>query len=221
VVALKLIRQEWRRDSSMVARFKEELRLARRIAHPNVCRIHDIFEERSDGREFLFFTMRYLDGDTLAEVLAQPHPLDRETVLLLAEGIAAGLDAAHREGIIHRDLKPSNILLPEGRPVITDFGLARLSDPATGNVTQTGLIGGSPDYMSPEQFLDRPRPAASDIFSFGIIVYEMIAGRRPYPQESLFRLAVRRATEDPEPLRHVRRDMPRSWERTLAWALHR
>jgi serine/threonine protein kinase/tetratricopeptide (TPR) repeat protein len=225
-LAIKIVRAEWQSDPGMLARFHDEVKLARRVSHPNVCRVHGILTGSVRGRELVCLEMEYLDGDPLSVLLARRGKLDASSVLGLAEGIAAGLDAAHREGIIHRDLKPSNIILARDRrggerPVVTDFGLARSDEASEGAHTQSGVIAGSPDYMAPEQFLGEKLTAAVDIFAFGLIVYEMAAGKRPFPSESIVRAAVRRLTETPLPLSQVSADAPRHWDRVLARALAR
>jgi len=225
-VALKLVRAEWRSDPAMLARFRDEVRLARRISHPNVCRVFGFRTCSVNGRDLAFFEMEYLDGDSLAKALSTRGKLDAASVLRIAGGVAAGLDAAHREGVIHRDLKPGNIFLARDRhgserPVIADFGLARSVEGGEGNRTQSGLLAGSPDYMAPEQYLGEPSTTAVDIFALGLIVFEMAAGRRPYPPESIVRSAVRRIMEEPAPLSRAAPDCPRHWDRALTRALAR
>jgi serine/threonine protein kinase/tetratricopeptide (TPR) repeat protein len=225
-VAIKIVRAEWRSDPGMLARFHDEIRLARRVSHPNVCRVHGIVSADVRGRELLCLEMEYLAGDSLAALLESRGKLDAGEMLGIAEGVAAGLDAAHREGVVHRDLKPGNIILARDRrggerPVITDFGLARADEAGEGARTQSGVIAGSPDYMAPEQFLGEKLTAAVDVFALGLIVYEMAAGRRAFPSESIMRAAMRRLTEDPQPLSRVAPDVPRHWDRVLARALAR
>ena len=225
-VALKMVRAEWRSDSLMLARFRDEVRLARRISHPNVCRVFGFHTCSMNGQDLAFFEMEYLDGDSLSKALATRGKFDAPSVLRIAREMAAGLDAAHREGVIHRDLKPGNIFLARGRhgeerTVITDFGLARSVEAGDGTRTQSGMLAGSPDYMAPEQYLGQELTTAVDIFAFGLIVYEMAAGRRPYPPESIVRSAVRRIMEVPPPLSGAAPDCPRHWDRVLARALAR
>src|SRR5450755_2265781 len=225
-VALKMVREEWRSDHAMLARFRDEVRLARRISHPNVCKVFGFHTCSFNGRDLAFFEMEYLDGDSLAKALSTNTRFDAAAVLRIAGGIAAGLDAAHREGVIHRDLKPGNVFLGRDRqghqrPVITDFGLARSVEGGDGSHTQSGVLAGSPDYMAPEQYLGEPPTTAVDIFAFGLIVYEMAAGQRPYPAESILRSAVRRIMEAPPALSRTAPDCPRHWDRVLARALAR
>jgi tetratricopeptide (TPR) repeat protein len=226
-VAIKSIRSDFRERAEVEARFRDEIRLARRIAHPNVCRAFDVFSGERNGEPFLFFTMEFLDGQTLAAKLADGGPLAAAEALEIAGGVAAGLDAAHREGVIHRDLKPANIMLAESagggrRTVITDFGLARTFTAGTaGGLTRTGQILGSPHYMAPEQFLGSDMSAAADIYAFGTIFYEMVAGRRPYADENLVAAAIRRSTVDAPALSSVLPGCPPGWDRALARALSR
>jgi len=221
-VAVKAIRAEWRSDPATLVRFRDEIRLARRISSDHVCKLFDLFTAvEEDGSETVFFTMDYLDGETLSVIIAQESPVPRERLLDLAGGIAEGLDAAHRHGIIHRDLKPANVIVvrdPGGREraVITDFGLAKREDPQSGSVTEPGLLVGSPDYMAPEQFLGEVLTPAADIFAFGLILYEMAAAKPPYPRDTLIRTAMRRITGRPTPLGEA---APGHWDDILRRAL--
>ncbi|MGI8743765.1 MAG: serine/threonine-protein kinase [Bryobacteraceae bacterium] len=229
IIALKTIRAAWRNDLAILARFRDEIRLARRIGHRNVCKIFDFFTDGQPPKEgIVFFTMEYLDGETLRDRLSERGRLTERETLHLAEQIAAGLNAAHSAEIIHRDLKPANILLalnPDGteRPVITDFGLAKPFAAVSGHPAQTqgGQIIGSPDYMAPEQFETAAITPAVDIFAFGVILFELISGVRPYPSEDFMRAAIRRVTQPAAPLRQLAPDAPANWERVLAKALDR
>src|SRR5262245_61701248 len=150
---------------------RQEVRLAHKVAHPNVCRVHDL--EEIDGRHCI--KMEYVAGRTLDEVRKQGRMPPAE-LLDLAHGVCAGLDAVHAQGIVHRDLKPSNIILEHstGRVVLMDFGLAR--------TRRDGELGaaGTPAYMSPEQAAGRPPDPRSDLYSLGVILYELAAGKRPF-----------------------------------------
>ena len=166
IVALKVLRSRFRGEEHIDARFRGEIRLARKISHPNVCHIYDLFLETRGTDEVLYFTMEFLEGQTLARAIAQGS-MEPPVVLALARQIAAGLDAVHRAGIVHRDLKPANILLVPDlsaglasgnvggqRAVLTDFGLAKVFDGLTpSGHTLPGQIAGTPEYMAPEQFL--------------------------------------------------------------------
>ena len=221
-VALKTIRAEWRGDLSVLARFCDEIKLARRIAHPNICRIYDFFSEAGpDGSQIAFFTMEHLEGESLADALHRLGRFQPADALRIGRAVAAGLDAAHRGGIIHRDLKPSNIILAAdgSRPVITDFGLAKPLAGPTDSSTQTGMIVGSPDYMAPEQFLGDALSPKVDIFALAMVFYEMCTGTRPWPSDTFLRAAMRRISEAPRTLREVAPDLPVRWDRILRGAL--
>jgi serine/threonine protein kinase/tetratricopeptide (TPR) repeat protein len=224
-VALKVLRARFRGNESMDARFRDEIRLARKIAQPNVCRIFDLFLEQAGGAQVLYFTMEYLAGPTLAKRLTE-GPLGAGVALRIARQVAAGLDAAHALGIVHRDLKPANIILvPEKdgseRAVITDFGLAKVLDAAgaTGGQTAVGQILGTPDYMAPEQFLGEEVTCATDVFSMGLIIFEMVAGRKAFPSENPVRSAVRRMLEAPDATSLLAAGVPAQWSRAIARAL--
>jgi serine/threonine protein kinase len=146
----------------------------------------------------------------------------------IASGIAAGIDALHRDGVVHRDLKPGNVILRaaggEVTPVIIDFGIAARAVPSPaerGCDTQVGEIAGSPDYMAPEQFRGSPVTQAADIYAFGLILFEMAARKRPFPAEDLLPAAIRRATEDAPDVCAVAPSAPRAWAGPIARALAR
>lgn len=228
IVGLKTVRPELANDEEALARFREEIRLARRIVHPNVCRIYDLFTDDHRGNPQVFFTMEWLEGETLQDRLRE-GALELETVLRIASAVANGLGAAHELGIVHRDLKPSNVILVRGaatdRIVVTDFGLARIfhsgeTEDRAGN-TRPGEIMGSPDYMAPEQFLGQPVSAATDVFALGVITYEMVAGKRPFPNETLIRTALRRISEAAPPVRRYRPEVAQSWQDAISKALRK
>lgn len=224
-VAIKLIRGDLRRSPEMEQRFRDELRLARKVSHPNVCRVFDVFSEPRSTGQLLFFTMEYLDGESLAARLRAAGKLAPADALSIGAQIAAGLDAAHRAEILHRDLKPANIMLVPAagggeRAVITDFGLARTSESPTHN-TQPGQLVGSILYMAPEQLLEDRISAASDIYSFGLILFEMVAGQAPFPDETAIRTALRRTSQDPPQLSAIAPGAPSGWDQALLRALAR
>ncbi|MGA2148074.1 MAG: serine/threonine-protein kinase [Bryobacteraceae bacterium] len=229
IVALKTIHSGLRADAAIYDRFRQEIRLARRVSHPNVCKIFDLFMHSDAGREpVAFFTMQYLPGESLAARIAAAAPFPRAEAIRIAAQIADGLDSAHGEGIVHRDLKPANVVLfaaPSGgvRPVITDFGLAHFFDSEGGDTGYTfaGQIVGSIDYMAPEQFEGAAPQPATDVFALGIMIFEMLTGQRPYPSESLVRSAVRRITMPPPSLRECGAEAPPHWERVIRKALAR
>jgi serine/threonine protein kinase/tetratricopeptide (TPR) repeat protein len=224
-VALKVLHPRMRGDESMAVRLRDEILLARKISHPSICRVNELFVE-SHGRERLvYFTMQFLDGVTLAERLSQ-GAFDPRTALSLARQIAAGLDAAHDAGIMHRDLKPANIVLVKekdgsDRAVIMDFGLARAFDTEANTTSETfsGQIAGTPEYMSPEQFLGGDLTPGVDVFAFAVVFWEMIAGRPAFPRENIVRSAVRRMVEPPPPLSRYGPAAPQTWDAILTRAM--
>ena len=155
-------------------RFFREARTAGRLQHPNVVTIYDVGEQ--DGLAYI--TMEYVEGKTLREVMDAESPLKVDTACRIACEVAGGLAAAHRQSVVHRDVKPSNIMVgPGGTVKLMDFGIARLPE---GMRTRTGLVLGSPSYIAPEQIVGHPIDARYDLFSLGIVLYEMLAGAVPF-----------------------------------------
>ena len=189
-VALKVLKAGLSDDA--LERFRREVKLTRRIQHRNVARMFDIGEH--EGEKFL--TMELVAGDPLTrEVCATPMAWPR--LVALARQICAGLAAAHATGVVHRDLKPDNVLIERGsdRAVITDFGIARSGDDP--GVTQVGAIVGTPRYMAPEQLAGREVDARADLFSFGVMLFELATGTRPWPGDNAIAIAVSQATSAP------------------------
>jgi serine/threonine protein kinase/tetratricopeptide (TPR) repeat protein len=198
IIALKLVKSELASDSESVLRFKQELLLARRISHRNVVRIFDMRE--TAGLKFI--TMEYVEGRTLTGILAEKKKLPAAEAIEIVSQICSGLMAAHDEGVIHRDLKPSNIMRDaQGRVVIMDFGLARSLQGA--GMTQTGAIPGTAAYMSPEQATAKPLDARTDLYSVGLIFYELLSGQQLFQAESAVVNIVRRLREPATPVREL------------------
>ena len=171
-VAIKLLPERLDRDSAALARLLEEVRTARQVSHPNVCRVHDVGEV--DGRRFL--SMEYIDGEDLSVQLRRIGHLPQDKGLEIARQICAGLAAAHDRGVLHRDLKPANIMIDgRGRVRITDFGLATALG---GDATRAGEVAGTPVYMAPEQLEGQPLSIQSDLYALGLVLFELFTGRR-------------------------------------------
>jgi eukaryotic-like serine/threonine-protein kinase len=193
-VALKAIRPEISSDPVTISRFRHEIQLARKVTHPNVCRIFDLGRHRlSSGVEITFLTMELLEGETLAAHLRRQVRLATEEALLLVEQMAEALAAAHAARVIHRDFKPSNVILvpsdTKTRAVVTDFGLARALEPM-GSETISGLLTtpeqlvGTPPYMAPEQLEGSEATPATDLYALGLVMYEMVTGKLPFSSRS-------------------------------------
>ncbi len=192
-VALKLVRPEIAADRSTLERFHNELKLARKINHPHVGRMYELMEEK--GAHFI--TMEYVPGQDLRGLIRQTGKLATETAVSIAEQVCEGLAEAHKQEIIHRDLKPSNIIIDRaGSARIMDFGIARSM--TIKSRTGPGVMIGTPEYMSPEQVEGKEVDARSDIYSLGIILYEMLTGRVPFEGDTPFTVGVKQKSEPPK-----------------------
>src|SRR5262245_911625 len=208
-VALKTVRPDPGAGSHPAERFKREIQLARQVTHPNVCRIFDLVRHTRTsgpeaGREVLCLTMELLPGETLLDRLRRGGAMSTAEAQPIVEQLASALAAAHRVGVVHGDFKSANVMLVPGegdgdvRAVVTDFGLARASARSTSDdVTVTRRIVGTPAYMAPEQIEGKPVTAAADIYALGVVLYEMVTGRRPFVAEDSLAAAVKRLTEPP------------------------
>jgi serine/threonine protein kinase len=174
-VALKFLPDEAAHDPGLLERFKNEVRIARRVSHPNVCRVYDVGEVEGHT----FFTMEYIDGEDLAALLRRIGRLPEDKALDMARQLCAGLAAAHAKGVLHRDLKPANIMLDgRGQVVITDFGLAGIADQIQGAEVRSG----TPAYMAPEQLAGKEVSTRSDIYSLGLVLWEVFTGKRAFSE---------------------------------------
>jgi len=216
VVALKVIRLELSDDPEILLRFKQELILARQITDRNIIRIFDLGE--SGGTRFI--TMEYVEGQTLHQLLRERGKLASAEAVDIMEQVAAGLSAAHREGILHRDLKPSNIMRDNnGRVVIMDFGLARTVGGE--GMTRTGAMLGTLEYMSPEQAQARELKPSSDIFTFGLILYELLSGATPFHAESAIASLLMRTQQRATPLVDIDKNIPGTLSKITAKCLEK
>jgi len=225
-VALKTLNRTEAQFAESLERFRREMVLSRRVTHPNVVRNFDLGEhEDAKGKRILFLTMELLGGENLERRLKARGPLSPGAALEVARQIADGLDAAHDAGVIHRDVKPSNVMLlpaEEGHPervVLTDFGLARSEQMDMVDLTASGDVIGTPLYMSPEQVKAGPATAASDIYSFGIVFYEMLSGKLPFHGTTPMAIALKRLKVPPAPIRQHVPDLDPTWEAAIGRCL--
>ena len=184
-LAIKFLPEVLSRDEAALARFHSEVRVARQVSHPNVCRVFDIGDV--DGAPFL--TMEYVDGEDLSSLVRRIGRLPQDKAIEVSRQICAGLAAAHERGVVHRDLKPANVMLDgAGKARITDFGLAGIA----ANIQGAEVRAGTPAYMAPEQLAGKEVTVKSDIFSLGLVMYEVLTGRRAYDAATLSELMKRR-----------------------------
>ncbi|MFC2141897.1 protein kinase [Acidobacteriota bacterium] len=192
-VALKLVRSDIAADKNTVERFRNELKLARDITHKSVCRMYDLNEEQGTH----YITMEYVSGGDLKRFIRRSGQLSIGTALKIAIQLCEGLSEAHKLGVIHRDLKPNNIMIDaQGNARIMDFGIARSL--STKGITARGVMIGTPEYMSPEQVEGKDVDQRSDIYSLGIILYEMVTGRVPFEGDTPFTVGVKQKSETPK-----------------------
>ena len=223
-VAIKVLSPKLATDRSSVERLRREAGLAMRLDHANVCRILRLGESE-DG--LIYLVMPFLNGELLSDREVRGGPMELGTGIDVLRQVCAGLHHAHELQIVHRDLKPENIMLvPEDggrdRAVVMDFGLAkeRRADPAIAKLTATGIILGTPEFMSPEQIRGRPLDARSDIYAVGIVAFEMFTGRLPFQGRNAQEMMIARLRDQPMQLRQLRPDLPASLEKALGRALH-
>jgi len=216
LIALKVIRPELATDPAILARFKQELILSRNITHKNVVRSFDLGE--AEGIRFI--SMEYVDGEDLRAVLRREGKLSPKDAIAVVEQICRALDSAHTEGVIHRDLKPQNVMRDtQGRVVVMDFGLARSLGES--GLTQTGAIVGTMEYMSPEQAMGTTLDQRSDIFSVGLIFFELLTGRAPYKADTAIASLMKRTREDAQSASDVEITVPKTLSAIVSRCLER
>jgi len=201
-VALKILHEQYTRDEDYVERFRREARAVAQLTHPNIVTVIDRGEQ--DGRQFIVF--EYVDGQNLKELSAR-GPLDAREAIGLALQVAHALSFAHARGLVHRDVKPQNVLLnDEGQAKVTDFGIARSLD--VHGVTQTGTVLGTSDYIAPEQARGQKVDPKTDIYSLGVVLYELLTGEVPFSGDNFVAVAMRHVSEPPPSVLERRPDCP-------------
>jgi serine/threonine-protein kinase len=224
-IALKTVRGT--SNTARTERFRREIFLARKVTHPNVCRVFDIGRHSRHGEEILFITMELLRGQSLADKLKSVNKVSTGEALGLIKQIASAIEAAHDAGIVHRDLKPGNVMLvpadDTGKVIakVTDFGVAHAAGDPFEDVSGTGDIVGSPAYMAPEQVEGLEPSPRADIYALGIVMYEMVTGVRPFHGESSLSSAVKRLKVDAEPPSEYLPDISPIWEAAILRCLQR
>ena len=222
-VALKTIRPDIASNPLAVERFKQEIRLGKRVTHSNVCRIHDLGTDRAEnGTEFLFLTMQFLSGETLSSRIGR-GPMPQTEAMPLIEDMADALSAAHQAEVIHRDFKSGNVMLVRGAnrtsAVVTDFGLARgIRD--GGSLTGSGQVG-TWDYMAPEQIIGGEITPSTDIYAFGVVMYEMVTGQLPFTGDSKGSVANKKLNDEPPPPRNLAPHLDTNWNEAILGCLRK
>jgi len=211
LIALKTIRLDTAEGPEALARFKQELLLARKVTHKNVVRIFDLGE--AEGIKF--FTMEYIEGESLKAAIRRRGRIPVSEAVSLSRQILGALEEAHAQGIVHRDLKPQNVMVAAGAGTahLMDFGIARATDGTS--MTATGAIVGTPDYMSPEQVKGVKAGMPSDVFSFGVILYEMLTGELPYQADTPMSKVMMRLSHRPRSVRAISAEVPKYLERIV------
>jgi len=215
-MALKILNPEIASDEKTLQRFRNELRLTRKISHRNICRVFDL----SEYEGIHYISMEYVSGEDLKSLIYRVGQLTVGKAVIIARQICEGLNEAHRLGVVHRDLKPQNVMIDsEGNAKIMDFGIAR--SVKSEGITEEGVIVGTPEYMSPEQVEGNEIDGRTDIYSFGIILYEMLTGRLPFEGKTPLSVAVKQKSEKPLNPRRINSQIPENISRLILKCLQK
>ena len=213
-IAIKFLHAAYCEEEEYRARFLREARAAGMLSHPNIVTVHDVGE--IEGRPYM--AMELIEGEPMNELMARSGPMPIRDTLVIVLQLAKALDYAHGKGIVHRDIKPSNIMVLKGTSTVkvTDFGIAHVATGASStHQTRVGDVLGTPQYMSPEQTKGSKVDGRSDLFSVGIILYQMLSGAPPFQGDSIVALAMKIATEEPTPVEKLRTDLPQGVRRIV------
>ena len=214
-VALKLLHRRFSEDPGFVERFRREAQAAASLQHPNVVQVYD----RGGYDATYYIAMEYLPGRSLKQLIRQEAPLEPIRAIDITLQILKAARFAHRRGVIHRDLKPHNVIVDESdNAKVTDFGIARAG---ASDMTETGSIMGTAQYLSPEQAQGHAVSAGSDLYSIGVVLYEMLTGRVPFDADSAVSIALKHVSEAPPPMSVFNPDVPPELEQVVMWALNK
>src|SRR5437016_11696141 len=212
-VAIKILNDRHAADDSFVERFRREAKNAAGLSHPNIVSVYD----RGTAEGTYYIAMEYLDGRSLKELIVSRGPAPVKTSVEYARQILAAVGFAHRHGIVHRDIKPHNVLIgPEGRLKVTDFGIARSG---ASQMTEVGSIIGTAQYLSPEQARGSPVDQTSDLYSVGVVLYELLTGQVPFTGDTPVEIAMKHLSAVPEPPSAKRSEIPRDLDLVVLRAL--
>jgi serine/threonine protein kinase len=215
-VALKLLAEHLADDATFVSRFRREALAAARLVHPNIVQVFDFGFDESHHQHFI--VMEHVPGNSCAELLRDRGHLDVEETVDVVGQACRGLDYAHRNGVVHRDVKPGNLLVSESGVVkLADFGIARATDQSS--ITQVGSVLGTAAYLAPEQARGEEAGPSADLYSLGVVTYQLLSGRLPYEATSLSELALKQQRESPVPLDEINPHVPRELARAVAMSI--
>ncbi len=215
-VAIKLLAEHLADDPTFVSRFRREALAAARLVHPNIVQVFDFGFD--SGHHQHFIVMEHVSGESCAELLRDRGHLTVDQAINVVTQACRGLDYAHRNGVVHRDVKPGNLLVSDADVVkLADFGIARAADQSS--ITQVGSVLGTAAYLSPEQARGDEAGPRADLYSLGVVTYQLISGRLPYEASSLSELALKQQRESPMPLDELNPEVPHALAQAVAWAL--